>query len=338
MNALPAPTPIAELSGPIGEDRFQQIRAEGTPVVIRDLVTHWPAIAAAKSGDEAIVAYLQEGGISRPVNAIAAAPTEQGRFFYNADCTSLNFTKGRGQFATFLGDLLHAGKVPDPPAMALQSELISDLIPAFYRDNRLDLLPHVEPRIWIGNRIRVAPHFDIKENVACCVSGRRRFTVFSPEQTGNLYPGPFEVTPAGTPVSMVDLADPDLDAHPRFAQAAQAAQQSTLSPGDAIYIPYGWWHGVESLDPVSILVNYWWTDGQLPGLGGHYDALLHALMSYKHLPKDQREVWHQMINYYVFETSGDPAAHLPEVAKGVLGPPQPGLFNRIREMLRSALH
>ena len=40
---------------------------------------------------------------------------------------------------------------------------------------------------------------------------------------------------------MVDPANPDLDRYPRFADALQTAQQGTLEPGDAIYIPFMWW-------------------------------------------------------------------------------------------------
>ncbi len=337
MTAASAPRPIAELPVPATKEALDEIRAAGRPAVLRGLVTDWPAVKAARQGDEAIVRYIVEGGVTRPVVAIGAAPGEKGRFFYNADLTGFNFRKGQGRLDAFLADLLRAADIADPPGMAVQSEAIGELLPAFARDNRLALLPEVEPRIWIGNRIRVAPHFDIKENIACCIAGRRRFTVFPPEQTANLYPGPFELTPAGTPVSMVDLANPDLAAHPRFEQAWAEARQATLEPGDAIYLPYCWWHGVESLAPVSILVNYWWTEGQPQGIGSPYDALLHAILSYRHLPPEQRAVWRRMLDYYVFEDSGDPGAHLPEHARGVMGPPQPGLFDRIRSIIRSAV-
>lgn len=183
----------------------------------------------------------------------------------------------------------------------------------------------------------MAPHYDAKENIACCVAGRRRFTLFPPTRTADLYPGPFELTPAGTPVSMVDCAAPDLEQYPRFADAWTDAEAATLQPGDAIYIPYGWWHGVESLEPVSILVNYWWAPGIPEGSGGPYDALLHAMLAYRHLPADQRAFWRSMLEYYVFPSEGDPAAHLPVHAKGILGPPSPGLFARMRALIRNAL-
>ena len=333
MSALPPPPPIREVAE-VDPARFhEQIRPAREPVVMRGLVGDWPAVRAAREGDEAIVAYLERCAPRRPVVAIAAAPEEGGRFFYNRELTGYNFREGRGRLEDFLRDLLAAKALEDPPAFAVQSETIPELMPAFAEANRLDLLPDVDARIWIGNRIRVAPHYDVKENVACCVAGRRRFTLFPPEQLANLYAGPFELTPAGTPVSMVDPLAPDLKRYPRFAEAWSHARQATLEPGDALYIPYTWWHGVESLEPVSILVNYWWHEA-LDGIAPPYDALLHAIYAFRHLPPGDRDVWRMMFDHYVFERNGDPAAHLPDHAKGILGPPSPDFFARMKAMLK----
>lgn len=332
MSALPPPPPIREVAD-VGFARFhEEIRPAREPVIMRGLVAAWP-VAAARESDEAIAAYLAECAPRQPVAGIAAPPEEGGRFFYNRELTGFNFRQGRGRLEDFLRDLLRAKETERPPALAVQSELIAEVIPAFSQANRLDHLPQVPPRIWIGNRIRVAPHYDLKENVACCVAGRRRFTLFPPEQVANLYPGPFELTLAGTPASMVDPLDPDLERYPRFAEAWEAAQQAELEPGDALYIPYTWWHGVESLEPVSILVNYWWADAP-EGVAPPYDALLHAIYAFRHLPPGDRAVWRTMLDHYVFEANGDPAAHLPEHAKGILGPPSPSLFARMKATLK----
>lgn len=337
MSPLPAPRPLAEVAGEDSEGALAMLREQGRPAVLRGLVGDWPAVAAAREGDAALVAYLSREPSARPVQAIAAAPSEGGRFFYVPDLTRLNFVRGSGRLETFLGDLLGAAAMPDPPALAVQSEDLASLLPAFVRENRLAMLDHVPPKIWIGNRIKVGTHYDAKENIACCVAGERRFTLFPPEQIVNLYPGPFELTPAGIPVSMVDPHTPDLARYPRFAEAAPHALSGTLQPGDAIYIPYGWWHAVESLSPVSMLVNYWWTPGQPEGIGSPYEALLHAMLAFRHLPPEQRQVWRGILDYYVFEDAGDPSAHLPSHAKGVLGPPSPGLFAQMKAIIRQAL-
>ncbi len=334
---LPPPAPMKETQGPLTEAGLASLRAEGQPVVLRGLVAEWPAVAAARQGDAAMIAYLSREPAARPVGAIAAAPSEQGRFFYTPDATKLNFVRGNGRLETFLADLLRAAVMTDPPAMAVQSEMIDDLLPAFARENRLAALPDVRARIWIGNRIRVGTHWDAKANVACCIAGRRRFTLYPPDQIAALYPGPFEVTPAGVPVSMVDPHAPDLEKYPRFAEAAQHASTGTLEPGDAIYIPYGWWHGVESLGPVSILVNYWWTPDHHEGIGSPYDALMHAMFAFRHMPADQREVWRGLLDYYVFGAEGDPGAHLPVQAKGILGPPSRQNLAAMRDFIRQVL-
>ena len=337
MSDLDPAAPLDEIEGPLDAAQFEALKRAMRPRVIRGLVSDWPLVAAARSGDREVVNYLLEQPPTRKVGAIAAPASQGGRFFYNQEMTGFNFHFGRGALDVFLADLLRASEVEDPPALAVQSEDIGELLPHVAAANQLTLLPHVRPRIWIGNRIQVAPHYDLKENVACCVAGRRRFTVFPPDQTPNLYPGPLELTPAGTPVSMVDPASPDLERYPRYADAWQQAASAVLEPGDAIYLPYGWWHGVDSLEAVSILVNYWWNDAERPLQGAPHDALLHAILALRHLPPEQRRIWRDRLDYYVFEDGSGAGAHLPPQAQGVLGPPDEALFARIREMLRRAI-
>ncbi|MFX7984900.1 cupin-like domain-containing protein, partial [Acinetobacter baumannii] len=86
-------------------------------------------------------------------------------------------------------------------------------------------------------------------------AGRRRFTVFPPEQLPNLYLGPLDPTPAGQPVSLVDFHQPDFERFPRFRDALAAGEAAELAPGDAVYIPSMWFHHVEGLAPVNLLIN-----------------------------------------------------------------------------------
>lgn len=328
---------IPERDEPLDAAAFAAIREAGQPVVLRGLAHDWPLVAAHREGGaEGTVRYLLRGGRLIQVAAIAAPPSEGGRFFYNKEMTGFNFVRANGRLDLFLADLMQAARQTAPPAMAVQSTILSEIDPTFAVDNPMPLLPDVAPRIWIGNRIRVAPHYDVKENVAVCVAGRRRFTLFPPDQMANMYPGPLDLTPAGTPVSMIDPLHPDFVAFPRYRDAMAAASQATLDPGDAIYIPYCWWHGVESLDAVSALVNYWWTDGVPEGAAKTYDAMLHAMSAIRHLPPSQQAVWRDMFEYYVF---ADPpsGAHIPVHARGMEAPASPELFAKMRAIIHHQL-
>jgi hypothetical protein len=68
-------------------------------------------------------------------------------------------------------------------------------------------------------------------------------------------------------------------------------------------------------------------------MGNPYDALLHALVAIGSLPEDQREVYRAVFDHLVFRSNGDPAAHLPEAVKGVLGPPDTVTAARMRATL-----
>jgi mannose-6-phosphate isomerase-like protein (cupin superfamily) len=336
VRGLPTPAAIAEY-GRVDEAAFREIRSAGQPAVLRGLASDWPAVAAARRSDEELISYLRRFPSSHPVPHIVGAPEIEGRFLYTDDLLDLNFKRGMSPLDPFLDWLLQQRANPRPYAVAVQSQDVPSLLPGFEGENRVTLVrPDVVPRAWLGNRIRVAPHYDLTENVGVVVAGRRRFTLFPPDELKNLYVGPIELTPAGTPVSLVDPAHPDLERFPKFVEALEHAQAAELGPGDAIYIPFYWWHGVDSLEAVNLFINYWWND-KPAGTGSPYDALMYALYAIKVLPPEQRAVWRNVFDHYIFEVNGDPAAHLPEHARGVLGKPTPDVIARMRDYIRLIL-
>jgi hypothetical protein len=252
-------TPIREVTGSV-EDAMSDARLRETqPWVHRGLVSHWPmAQAGSRSAAEA-VAYLKSTWRGQLAGLFLAPPEINGRFFYNDTFTGMNFSREKAPFDELLDVLLKLANEAVAPALYVGSTEIDGFLPPFRAANDLPFDDR-EPlaSIWLGNRTTIAAHYDLPDNLACVVAGRRRFTLFPPEQLPNLYVGPLDLTPAGQPISLVDMAHPDLARHPRFAQALEHAQVVELEAGDAVFIPSMWWHQVESLEPFNVLVNSWW--------------------------------------------------------------------------------
>lgn len=311
-----------------------------SPVVLRGLVAHWPAVAAARESAGAAIAYLQ--GLERPgappVTATVGPPEIEGRFFYDDAFTGFNFRREEVPLGVALATLRKYLAHDRPPAIYVASTTIDTWLPGFRAANAL-VLRGQDPlaSIWIGNRSRIAAHQDLPENIACVVAGRRRVTLFPPQQLRNLYVGPLEFTPAGQPVSLVDFAAPDLARFPRFAEAMRHAMRAELEPGDAVFIPSMWWHHMEGLEGFNVLVNYWWR--RAPAwMDNPMDALMLAIASLRGLPPEQRALWHDAFAHYVFEYDEDTVAgHVPPPARGALGPLDEARAGRIRAKLLQRL-
>jgi hypothetical protein len=289
------------------------------PAVLRGLLRNWPVVEAGRQSDASLVDYFKRCDKGATVTAMVGPPEIKGRLFYTDDFQGFNFGSKNVPVSTALDTFLSLAEDPQPPAIALQALHVPDIMPSFLEDNTMPLLDgDIAPRAWISNRAMIAPHFDNNHNIACVVGGRRRFTVFPPEQVSNLYIGPLLKTPGGTPISTVDLRDPDYTKFPRFREALDSAQEAVLEPGDAIYIPILWWHGVESLEPLNILINYWWND-TLPVHQKPILALMHSAALMSALPAEEREIWRAFFDYFVFQAEGDPGAHLPSGLRDLPG-------------------
>jgi hypothetical protein len=309
-----------------------EIAPAAQPVVLRDLVAAWPAVQAARDSCVALAQFIKGLDAGRQANVIETPAESGGRIFYRDDLTGFNFVRLPAGIGVTIDRLLHLSQAPTAPAIFLESLPASSYLPGFQAAHPMPLLDtRVEPRIWIGNAVKVNTHFDLAYNIACVVGGRRRFTLFPPEQIANLYMAPLDFTPSGAPVSLVQYTLPDHARFPRFAEALRHARQVELGPGDALFIPYGWWHHVESLTPFNVLVNYWWNGA--PDYGAPHGALLHALLTIRDLPPDQRSVWANLFQQFVFADPAEALAHLPAAQRGMLASPSPERTRKIRDML-----
>jgi hypothetical protein len=313
-------TPIRELTGHAADAMSDARLRDTQPWVQRGLVAHWPMAQAGRRCAADAMAYLKSTWRGEPVGMLLAPPQAQGRFFYDATLTGMNFRREQAPLDVLLDALAKMADDPQAPGVYVGSTNIDTCLPVFRAANDLpfgDRNPLAS--VWLGNRSRIAAHFDLPDNLACVVAGRRRFMLFPPEQVANLYVGPLDLTPAGQAVSLVDFAQPDHDRFPRFAQALAHAQVAELEPGDAVFIPSMWWHHVESLTPFNVLVNYWWR--QSPDyMDSPIGALMAALLTMRDLPPAQREIWRGLFDHYVFRADAGTAAHIPPHARSALAP------------------
>lgn len=337
-------TPMRELHGLRADALPAEVLTSSQPLLLRGLVAHWPMTQAGLQGPRAAADYLCGFGGDSPVGVLLGPPEIRGRFFYDDSLTGLNFRRESGRLGRVLDALMQLAraeaelgeKVPPPPALYVGSTTVDTCLPGFRAANDLGdaAFQALEPLVslWLGNRTRIAAHFDLPDNIACVVAGRRRFTLFPPEAVGDLYVGPLDLTPAGQAISLVDMAAPDFARFPRFAHALTLAQVAELGPGDAVFIPSLWWHQVEALEPFNVLVNYWWR--QSPA---HMDSpmatLLQALLTLRDLPPAQREGWRALFAHYVFDATADTAAHIPPHARSVLAPLDAAGAQALRQQL-----
>ncbi len=284
------------------------------PVVLKGLVKHWPLVQMAKEKPTQMLQYIVDHDSGTEVDAIMLRPECGGRVFYNETLDGFNFIKNRLPLSKVLEQLARYTQFPSPPSVAVQSALMSQCLPSVLAEHAMPILPaDIIPRIWVGNKITTPTHIDGSDNIACVISGRRQFVLFPPEQITNLYIGPLDFAPTPSPISMVNLREPDFNRYPNYSIALEHAQTAILEPGDAIFIPNLWWHHVESLDQINILMNYWWGGSNFSTADktSPYGLMMQALLSFKDLPPAQRQAWGHVFQHYVFSPD-HPASHLPE--------------------------
>lgn len=306
------------------------------PFVMRGLAAAWPLVLAGRQGAQAARDYLVNKARDRTFPVHIGTPGGGDRLFYDA-AMGMNFQSAQGPLPAILDGIAANEDKPEAPAIYLSSIDMGAYFDGLAEENRLPLGER-QPieSIWIGSRTRIAAHNDVPDNIAVCAVGRRRFTLFPPDQISNLYLGPLENTPAGRPVSMVDLRAPDFARYPRFRAALDHARVAELEPGDALFIPSLWWHHVEGLAPFNVLVNYWWRDA--PGfLGKPEDALFHAILALRDLPAADKAQWRALLDHYVFDNAPEVSAHLAESARGILAPLTAETAGQIRARLLRSL-
>ena len=331
------PRPIAERAR-IDRAIFEaEIVPAAQPVVLRGQVGDWPLVEAARQSDADFATALRAMASDAAGEAWFGAPDIKGRFGFTDDLTGHNFDRRLATVDQLLDLILRQRGDAAPWSVYAGALPVAKHVPAFRASHPMPLIDadrYMLVSLWLGNRTKTAAHWDLPQNLACVLAGRRRFTLFPTDQVANLYVGPIDFTLAGQPSSLADIEAPDFDRYPRLAEAFDHALVAELDPGDVLYVPSLWWHAVTGLEPLGAMINYWWRDGPARMMTPML-SLKHALMTMRGLPANEKAAWRAMFDHYLF--GDDPAAHLPDHARGVLGDLPPEAIAQLMAELAAAL-
>ncbi len=317
---------------------FDALIQEGTPCILKGALNESPLVLAGKVSDQEAMSHLLSYYSQRPLLSYTAGAEVKGRFFYNSQLDGFNFTNERVPLPEFFEKLQDEKVAGSGAAFYVGSTEVADYFPNLLEHDGLhppgEVFEHHPARIgiWLGNRTTATTHFDMSNNIAACMVGKRRFTLFPPAQVENLYPGPLEPTPGGQVVSMFDLNSPDFERFPRAKQALEAGEVADMEAGDVLVYPAMWWHQVEALDDFNVLINYWWNTVP-PFMDDPMNTLLHGLLSLRDRPLEEKKSWRSFFDYYVFGDSERAGEHLPEHARGELAPLDELTARRLRAKL-----
>ncbi len=331
------PNAVIESSG-TGLVGWSGLLERQQPVILRGLARDWPLVVAGRRSPQEAMAYLKLFDLGPPVTCYSGDAGIGGKFFYDETLAAMNFVADRRTLGAVLDSIMAEADGAPGRSFYIGSTDVDLHLPGFRTANDLGLdepmfaaNPPVAS-IWIGNRTTAAAHYDFSNNIACCLVGRRRFTLFPPDQIANLYPGPLDPTPGGQAVSLVDFDAPDFDAFPRFRDALDAGQVAELEAGDVLFYPAMWWHQVEALAPFNAMMNYWWNTS--PGfMDTPMNTLLHGILSLRDRPDAEKAAWRAVFDHYVFGSPEQTRAHIPQRARGGLSPLDDRMARRLRAHL-----
>uniref|UniRef100_A0A3P8NU71 Lysine-specific demethylase 8 n=1 Tax=Astatotilapia calliptera TaxID=8154 RepID=A0A3P8NU71_ASTCA len=199
------------------------------PVILEGIIDHWPAFNKHPWSIE----YL------RSVAGCRTVPVEVGSRYTDEDWSQTLLTVNE-----FI-DRYVLNKIP---------ELKDDIrLPDYCCLGEGDE-EDITVNAWFGPGGTVSPlHQDPQQNFLAQVVGSKYIRLYSPEDTGKLYPHQSQLLHN---TSQVQVENPDAERFPEFARAPYL--ECVLQPGDVLFIPVRHWHYVRSLE-LSFSVSFWWS-------------------------------------------------------------------------------
>lgn len=232
------PAEIPRIDAPSAAAFFDEWFVPARPVILRGLVSRWPAMErwqlaalAARLGDAQVTITVDRDAdplygtpFERPTEALTLAaliarieahPEGTNAFYLVAQNKALE-----GPLAPMLDDIAMPEGWLDPASLAKGASL------------------------WLGPAgTRTRLHHDFMPVLACQVVGRKRWRLVPPTERKLLE----RIRRSHTTL------DPDTD-----DLDGVLVKDVVLAPGEALFVPPGWWHHVVALDPaLTVSITAW---------------------------------------------------------------------------------
>jgi hypothetical protein len=224
------------------EEFLDNFYAPGRPVILCGAIDHWPARAWTPDSLSARIGSAMiecQGG--REANARYEVEKDAHKRQMPFDCFIAQITAERGN-DLYLTAYNSAGNATALAPLAAELGTIETIL-GHKAGEQAGMM-------WIGPGGTFTPlHHDLTNNLLIQVVGRKRVVLASPAETPKLYNHIYVFSEVG------NLTDPRLDfsSYPRVK--GLRTLDIVLEPGEALFIPIGWWHQVEALE-FSVSVTY----------------------------------------------------------------------------------
>ncbi|KAI1775185.1 Clavaminate synthase-like protein [Hypoxylon cercidicola] len=265
-------------------DNAQDVKLGPKPLIIRGSIRNWPALTTNPWSKPS---YL----LSRTFDGRRLVPIEIGRSYVDEGWGQkiigfgeflreyIDPSLGRAQYSSS-GNHVSTAYLAQHPLFTQLPSLRNDILipdycytapPPHPTDHGIDQPELDDPLLnaWFGPPGTITPlHNDPYHNILTQVVGRKYVRLYSPSDTEHMQARGRENGVEMGNTSLMDIGvvegwDEVSDNDGRYAREDLDAFRKVpfldciLEPGDALYIPIGWWHYVRGLS-VSFSVSFWW--------------------------------------------------------------------------------